>query len=122
MVGFDELNNLHGAVIPYGEAWERNIERFMAENPDTEPEEDLDLHRLHPDVTTGICNDFEATNPVIVQCFPVIHRTSLEYGVTGLLLTSSGDVGRSSYKRIGLFKKGKIGEFQKLFKKDITLL
>ncbi|KAK7740015.1 hypothetical protein SLS62_011158 [Diatrype stigma] len=123
----DDLNGVQEAVIPYEDAWKKHIADFMEANPDTEPEEawdeeDWDLHRLHPNVTAGISDESQATNPVIVHCLPVTHNSTLENGVTGLLLTSSGEPGRSLYKRIGLFHKGKIGEFQDLPKKDITLL
>ncbi|KAF5000636.1 hypothetical protein FDECE_11173 [Fusarium decemcellulare] len=109
-----------GTVTPYEEAWKRHVEDFVARHPDIDLEEDPEaVYGTDYDNTIGICDESGAIEPIIVSCFPVTFSTESGEGVVGLLLRNEGG---GIYKRIGLFKRGKIEEFQDLPEIKITLL
>ncbi|KAI1408131.1 HET-domain-containing protein [Hypoxylon sp. FL1857] len=116
-------NGLDGAAIPYEEAWNKHIEDFKAEHPEIDLKEDLDaVYGTDDNNTNGRCDESGATQPMIVFCLPISLDASETRGVIGLLLTSHISEGRTLYRRLGRFTRGRLDDFETLPKREVCVI
>ncbi|KAI1391540.1 HET-domain-containing protein [Hypoxylon trugodes] len=119
----DDHDRLDKVVEPYEEAWKRHVVEFKARHPDIDIEEDPEaVNGTDYDNTNGRSDESGFTQLVVVFCLPVTLQSSSLDGTMGLLLTSCKHEGRTSYKRIGIFKRGMNKEFEDLPRRDICII